>query len=159
MVYPSCFWMTTYRNVTSTVTHVMEFTEECLNVLWAYVHAFLCVSFLLLDTWAKMTRTLWSYILTYTFSKWHLTKRAGNISHNLCVSWYDAAFSKDFQLFNITNFESDHQFTEMLCSKLPPQTQRVIHWRAAFYTFTTLETAIYHKVKRRFRCLWYGGPQ
>ena len=28
MVYPSCHWMTTYRNVTSTVPHVMEFTEE-----------------------------------------------------------------------------------------------------------------------------------
>ena len=34
--------MTTYRNVTSTVTHVMEFTEECLTVFWTYVHALLC---------------------------------------------------------------------------------------------------------------------
>ena len=47
-------------------------------------------------------RSRWSYIQTYTFSKWHLTKRAGNMCHNLYESWYDTAFSKDFQLFNIT---------------------------------------------------------
>ena len=44
MVYPSCSLMTTYRNVTSTVTHVMEFTEECLTVFWT-VYALLCVLF------------------------------------------------------------------------------------------------------------------
>ena len=41
--------MTTYRNVTSTKTHVMEFTEECLIVFWTYVHALLLVYFLV--TW------------------------------------------------------------------------------------------------------------
>ena len=43
MVYPSCSLMTTYRNVTLTVSHVTEFTEECLIVFWTYVHALLCV--------------------------------------------------------------------------------------------------------------------
>ena len=54
MVYISCCSMTTYRNVTSTVTHVMEFTEESLTVFWTYVHALLCVYFWLLGTWAKI---------------------------------------------------------------------------------------------------------
>ena len=43
--------MTTYRNVTSTVTHVMEFTEECSTVFWTYVHVLLCVYFWSLGTW------------------------------------------------------------------------------------------------------------
>ena len=33
MVYPSFSWMTTYHNVTSTLTHFMEFTEEYLTLL------------------------------------------------------------------------------------------------------------------------------
>ena len=41
MVYPSCSRMPTYRNVTSTITHVMEFAEMCLTVFWTYVHALL----------------------------------------------------------------------------------------------------------------------
>ena len=64
---PSYSWMTAYRNVTLTETIVMEFTDECLTVFWTYVHAFLCVYFWLLGTWAKMTRSRWSYIQTYTF--------------------------------------------------------------------------------------------
>ena len=32
MVYPSCCLVTTYRNVTSTEPHDLEFTEECLTV-------------------------------------------------------------------------------------------------------------------------------
>ena len=56
MVYQSCSWMTTYRNVTSTLTHFMEFTEECLTLFWTYVHTLVCVYFWLLGTWAKMTR-------------------------------------------------------------------------------------------------------
>ena len=113
MVYSSCFWITTYRNVLSTVIHALEFTEEYLTVFWTNVYALLCVYFWLLGTWAKMTSSRWSYIQTYTFSKWHLTKRAGNMCHILYVSWYDTAFSKDFQLFNITYFKNNHQLTEM----------------------------------------------
>ena len=82
-----------------------EFTEECLIVFWTYVHALLCVYFWLFVTWAKITRSRWSYIQTNTCSKWHLTKRAGIMCHNLYVSCYDADFSKDFQLFNITNIK------------------------------------------------------
>ena len=66
--------MTTYRNVTSTVTHVMEFTEECLTVFWTYVHALLCVLFLV--TWHlgqddKMTLILYTnvYIFKDTFNQ------------------------------------------------------------------------------------------
>ena len=35
--------MITCRNVTSTGTYVMEFTEECFTVFWTYVHASVCV--------------------------------------------------------------------------------------------------------------------
>ena len=94
-------------------THVMEFTEECLSGFWTYVHALLIIYFWLPGTWAKMTRSRWSYMQTFTFSKWHLTKRAGNMCHHLYISWYDTVFSKNFQLFNITNFNNNHQFTEM----------------------------------------------
>ena len=48
MVYQLCSLVTTYRNVISTVTYVMEFTEECLTVFWTYVHALLCVFYV---TW------------------------------------------------------------------------------------------------------------
>ena len=44
MVYPSCCYMTTYCNVTLTVTNVMAFAEECLAVFWICAYA-----------WAKMT--------------------------------------------------------------------------------------------------------
>ena len=37
--------LTTYRYITSTVTHYMEFTEECLTVFLTNVHALLCVIF------------------------------------------------------------------------------------------------------------------
>ena len=37
--------MTTYLNVTSTVTHVMEFTEKYLTVFWTD-YALLCVLFI-----------------------------------------------------------------------------------------------------------------
>ena len=97
MVHQSC----TYQNVTSTVTHFMEFTEEFLSVFWTYVHALLCVYFWLLGTWAKITRSRWSYIQTHTFSKWHLTKRAGNMCHNLNVSWYDTAFLRLFSYLTL----------------------------------------------------------
>ena len=43
--------------VTSNVTHFMEFTEECLTVFWTYVHTLVCVYFWLLGTWAKLTRS------------------------------------------------------------------------------------------------------
>ena len=42
---PIMFFNDYIRNVTSTVTHVMEFTEERLSVFWTYVHALLCVDF------------------------------------------------------------------------------------------------------------------
>ena len=109
----------------------MEFTEECLTVFWTYVHVLLCVY---PSTWAKMTRSRWSYIQTYTFSKWHLTKRAGNMCHNLYVSWYNTDFSKDFQLFNISYFKNNHPFTEMWCSKLPSQSLK-----SCIFNFCNLE--------------------
>ena len=66
--------MTAYRNVTLTVTNVMEFTEECLTVFWTYVHALLCVNFLV--TWHlgqddKITLILYTnvYILKVTFNQ------------------------------------------------------------------------------------------
>ena len=33
------------RDVTSTVTNVMAFTEECLTVFWIYAYALFCVYF------------------------------------------------------------------------------------------------------------------
>ena len=54
------------RNVTSNVTHVMEFTEECLTV---FGHALLCVYFWLLGSWAEMIRSRSSYRQTYAFPK------------------------------------------------------------------------------------------
>ena len=156
MVYPSCSWMTTYRNVASTVTHVLEFTEEYLTVFWTNVHALLCVNFGLLGTWAKMTRSHWSYIQTYTFSKWHLTMGAGNMCHILYVSWYDTVFSKDFQLFNSTNFKKNPIINLQTCSV---QSCHHRHWRALFSTSAILKTAIFRKIKRRYWYLWYGYPQ
>ena len=50
-----------------------------------------------------MTRSRWQ---TYTFSKWHLTKRTGNLCDNLYVSLYVTAFSKDFQSFNIVHLKT-----------------------------------------------------
>ena len=52
--------MTTYRNVPSTLTYVIEFTEECLTVFWIYVHVMLCIYIWLFGTWG---------MTTYTFSK------------------------------------------------------------------------------------------
>ena len=148
MVYPSYSWMTTYRNVTSTVTNVVEFTEECLTVFWTYGHALLCVYFWLLGTWAKMTRSCWYYIQTYTFSKWHLTKRAGNMCHNLYVSWYDTAFSSIFSYLTLPIVK-----TIINLQKCSVQSCHYRHkGRAAFCTSATFKTAISHKVKRRFWC-------
>ena len=84
---------------------------------------------------------------THTFSKWHLAKRIGNMCHNLYVSWYDRAFSKDFHFFNINNFKNNHQFTEMYFSVFC-RTQRALHRRASFSTSATLKTAIFHTVMR-----------
>ena len=55
--------MTTYHNVISTVTPVMEFTEKCLTVFWTYVHALLCAWHL--DQDDKITLIL--YINVYIF--------------------------------------------------------------------------------------------
>ena len=118
MVYPSCCWMTTYGNVTSTVPHVMELTEEYLPVFWIYVHTLLCVYFWLYGTWAWMTRSRCYYIQTYTFSKWHLTKRAGNMCDNLYVCWYVTAFSKDFQSSNIIHFKKQSSIYRNLVFKV-----------------------------------------
>ena len=66
--------MTTYRNVTSTVTHVLEFTEEYLTVFWTNVHAFLMRLFLV--TWHlgqddKIALILYTnvYIFKVTFNQ------------------------------------------------------------------------------------------
>ena len=69
MVYPSCFCMTTYRNVTLTVTHVMEFTEEFLTVFWTYEHALLCAWHL--DQNDKIMLILYTkiYIFKVTFNQ------------------------------------------------------------------------------------------
>ena len=63
--------MTAYRNVTLTVTNVMEFTKECLTVFWTYVHALLCVYFWLLGQDDKITLILYTnvYILKVTFNQ------------------------------------------------------------------------------------------
>ena len=160
IVYPSWFWMATYRNVTSTVTHVMEFTEECLTVFWTYVYALLCIWFWLLGTWAKITRSRWSYIQTYTFSKWHLTKRAGNMCHNLYVRWYDTSFSKYFQLFSITFFKKQSLIYRNVVFKVTTTDKKGRTLESCIsFTSATLKAAISHKIKRWFWCLWYGGPQ
>ena len=69
MVHSLCSWMTSCRIVTLPVTHVMEFTEECLSGFWTYVHALLSIYFWLPGTWAKMTRSRWSYRQTFFFFK------------------------------------------------------------------------------------------
>ena len=38
--------------------------------------------------------------------------------------------------------------TIIKCSKLPPQTLRVVHWRAALSISATFKIAISHKIKR-----------
>ena len=35
----------TYCNVTSIVTNVMAFAEECLDVFWIFAHALVCIYF------------------------------------------------------------------------------------------------------------------
>ena len=50
--------MTTYRYVTSAVTNVMAFTEECLTVLWIYAHALFCVYFSSLQCYSVLSDIL-----------------------------------------------------------------------------------------------------
>ena len=59
--------MTTYRNVTSTVTHVMEFTEECLTVFYIYVHALLCFFLVIWHLGQDDKITLILYTCVYIF--------------------------------------------------------------------------------------------
>ena len=63
--------MTTYRSVALTVTHVMEFTEEYLNVFWTYAHALLCVYFWLLGQDDKIILIIYTnvYISKVTFNQ------------------------------------------------------------------------------------------
>ena len=68
--------MATYRNLTSTVTHFMEFTKECLTVFLTYVHALLCLIFGYL---APGPRRQDHVDLVYKYKRIHLTKRAGNM--------------------------------------------------------------------------------
>ena len=111
------------------------------------------------DYWTKMTRSRWSYIQTYTFSKWHLTKRAGNMCHNLYVSWYDAAFLRNFsylalpilktiinlQKCSVKNCHHRHKasYTEELHFVL------LLPWTQPYLT----------RSREDFWCLWYGCPQ
>ena len=76
---------------TSTVPHVMEFTDECLTVFgsmsmhrYAFIFGYM------------MTGSRQYCIQTYTFSKWHLTKRVGDMYENLYVCWYATAFQRIF---------------------------------------------------------------
>ena len=90
----------------------------------------------------------------YTFSKWNLKKRAGNMCNNLYVCWYATAFPKDFQSLNITCFKNSHQFTEIKYSKLP-------NMHKGSYT-GELHCLLLQPWRQPYLirwCLWYGGPQ
>ena len=74
---------------------------------------------LILVTWHfgqydKITLILYTnvYIFKVTFNQesWHMC-------HNMYVSWYDTAFSKDFQLFNISYFKAAYSVTTNIFRK------------------------------------------
>ena len=158
MVYLSCCWMTTYRNVISTVPHVIEFTEESLAAFGSMsIH---CYAFIF-GYMAPGPR--WQDHIDIIYKRIHfqsdILPRKLAICAIICI--YVDMPQPSQRIFsplnNIIHFKNNHQFTEIKLSKLSSQAQRVVHWRAALSTSASLKTAISHKVKRRYWCLRYGG--